>query len=239
MIVSCYSAKCFPAHWKANVMLIISGEVTDACTPTHNCSHKGTLSKCWMELLIYQNGERGRTGPILEHADIPFQYSQKKRNGGKLRNQIVLYRALSSFLLKIVTVSIMPQTLSGAGVVSADRSFVWWKNVNPWGEQKPQECKWSTRNCSGVSESWHRQAGYSTSKMYDCLCQSCKTRFWQFEKYAYSVFFFFKWLTLRRSYVHSVCSWLFRLFCLATALQEINAASYENWWLKITNINII
>lgn len=140
MIVSCYSAKCFPAHWKANVMLIISGEVTDACTPTHNCSHKGTLSKCWMELLIYQNGEWGRTGPILEHADIPFQYSQKKRNGEKLCIQIVLYRALSSFLLKIVTVSIMPQTLSGAGVVSADQSFVWWKNVNPWGEQKPQEC---------------------------------------------------------------------------------------------------
>lgn len=53
MTMKCYSAKCFPAQWKANVMLIISGGgVNDACTLTHNCSHKGTQSESWMELLI-------------------------------------------------------------------------------------------------------------------------------------------------------------------------------------------
>lgn len=50
--VNCYSAKYVPSHWKANVMLIISGGVTDACNRTHNCSHEGTQCESWMELLI-------------------------------------------------------------------------------------------------------------------------------------------------------------------------------------------
>lgn len=121
---------------------------------------------------------------ILEHADIPFQYFQKKCNGGNLCNQIVLYRARSSFLLKIVAVSIIPQTLS-----TADKSFVWFESVRRTKTSRVQsaDIKWSTGNCSRVSDSCHRQAGFSASIH---LCQSCETRFWQFQKNSFFFLFF-------------------------------------------------
>lgn len=65
-----YDSECFPVHWKANVMLIISGGVTDACTRRHNGSHKGTLNGTIDVSEIPVSGEWGRPGPIPEH--IPF-----------------------------------------------------------------------------------------------------------------------------------------------------------------------
>lgn len=120
MTVSCYSAKCFPAHWKANVMLIISGGVTDACTRTHNCSHKGAQSESWMELLICPKWLLTVNEADLERTEMranlqTYLFSTpKKCDDGKLRRDqtIVLLSALCSFILKIVTVSVIPQMLS-------------------------------------------------------------------------------------------------------------------------------
>lgn len=124
MTASCYSAKCFPAHWKANVMLIISGGVTDACTQTHNCSYKGTRSEGWKELLICHkrlwNTEwrsLGKNQDDSKHADIPFERVQGKwgkkseRAPWKIMRKSQLCQGCS-FTFRPMTVSTKPEILS-------------------------------------------------------------------------------------------------------------------------------
>lgn len=180
MIVSCYSAKCFPAHWKANVMVIISDGVTDACTRTHNCSQRGTLSKGWMELLMCQ-----KCLSMASEADLgrfwkmqTYLFSTPKKKSEIMRpNHRAVHGSLSSFILKIVCVSIMPQTLSI--VCNSRLVFCMMETLKPTLRTKTSrvqsvDIKWSTRDCWAVSESRHRATVHQE-------CMTACVKAWKFQ----------------------------------------------------------
>lgn len=105
MIVSCCSAKC-SSPLEANVMLIISGGVTDSCTYIYcmmaDTGHAVPKAKWnhWYEL------SGGRPELNLDH-----QYSQINSVGGKMRlnrSSLDLTRPLAPFILRMLTVSAMP-----------------------------------------------------------------------------------------------------------------------------------